>query len=134
MRRYDRIESVTFDGDALPLPLSVRLSRRGEPLPAAGDGEPFATSVQLGAATIAAEIRLRGLAAAEELILGCRGDLAIVLGAADGYHRRTVRLFGAVLVAVEHAYEQAAMATALLRFVAEAADGDEDPFVAEETA
>ena len=133
MQRYVRIESITFDGTALPLPMSLRLSRRTQPLPATGEGEVFATSVQMGAATIGAKVRLRGVAAAEDMTLGRCGQLTGVISAADGSHNRTVRLDRAVLVAVEHAYEQSTTASAVLRFVAEAPDGSEEPFAVEET-
>ena len=133
MERYQRITSVAFDQTALPLPLSVRLSRRAEPQPAAGDSDGFATSVQLGCPLIVAEVRIRGTAAAEGLSLGARGTLALTIApTGGGQPSRTVTLIGAILTAIELSYEQTSMASATLRFVAEADDGDTDPFSAEE--
>lgn len=134
MERYQRITSVTFGALALPLPLSVRLSRKAEPQAARGDNDLFATSVQLAAPQMVAEVRIRGTAAAESLSLGQRGTLAITVAPAEaGKASRTITLAGAVLTAVELAYEQASMAAATLRFTAEAAAGNTDPFSTEES-
>ena len=133
MERYQRITSVTFGQTVLRLPLSVRVSRRAEPRPARNDSDEFATSVQLGEPTIAAEVRIRGTAAAEGLSLGQSGDLSFTVApTGDAHPSRTITLTGAVLAAIELSYEQVSMATATLRFVAEAQSGNTDPFAAEE--
>jgi len=133
MSRYRHVQSVTFGETLLPLPMSVRLSRRAETAPAAGDDEAFATSVQLRPATIAAEVRIRGTAVAEMLELGQQETLSLtVTPTQDGASSRTVTIAGAVLSDVELEYDQASMATARLRFVAEASDGNTNPYTAED--
>jgi hypothetical protein len=123
---------VTFGQTPLPLPLSVKVTRRAEPLPLGGDADDFATSVQLDTPAILAEVRVRGTAAAEALSLGRQATLAFTVAPAEsGKPSRTIALAGAVLVAVELSYEQSALATATLRFAAEAGDGETDPFSAE---
>ncbi len=131
MGRYTRIGSVEFDSSPLPLPVSVRVSRRAEPLPASGDNHAFATSVETATPVFSAEVRIRDTSAAEQLDLGQRGDLGFTVRAAeqDKPHRR-VTLKGAVLLAVELAYEQTEAADATLRFVAEAETGSQEPFSA----
>lgn len=132
-QRYQRITAVTFGALELPLPMSVRLYRSAEPQLARGDGDLFATSVQLSSPQITAEVRIRGTAVAETLSLGQCGSLTFTVAPAQsGQASRTVTLGGAVLTAVELAYEQTAMAAATLRFAAEATDGA-DPFHAEES-
>jgi hypothetical protein len=132
MSRYVGIEELTFGGAALPLPLSLHLSRQVAALPAGGDNDFFATSVQLSRPTLMAEARIRDTAAAEGLSLGRREDLSFTVAASDGQQRRRITLAGAVLIAVELHYEQAAVAAATLRFLAEADDGGDDPFAGEE--
>ena len=135
MARYVHIASATFDEVPLPLPLSVRLSHRAEPTPAAGDNDAFATSIQLGVPVIVAEVRIRGTATAEGFSLGQQGTLSFTIAPGQsGSAPRTITLAGAVLVAVELAYEQASMATATLKFVAEAENGTTNPFSAEESS
>jgi len=135
MARYGPIESVRFGGADVPLPVSVRLSRSAAPLPAADAHAAFATSVQTDLPVLTAEVRTRATAVAEGLALGTRGDLVLTIApAAAGIPARVVTLAGAVLVAIEHAYEQTSPATALLRFAAEADAGDTDPFHAEDAA
>ena len=135
MGRYSRIENATFGDLALANPLSVRISRRAQAHVSGGDGEAFSTSVQIDRPTIAAEIRIRDIKAADGLSLGSQGDLSFTVGASrDGGTPRTVCLEGAVLTSVELAYEQSAMATAVLRFLAESADGASDPFSAEDAS
>ncbi len=132
MDRYMRIQSVTFDGTTLPLPLSVRLFRTAEAKPAIGDNDVFATSVEISQPHLAAEVRIRGTAIAEGLSLGQQGDLAFTVAPTTSQGSpRTVTLSGAVLIAIELSYEQAAMATAVLRFAAEASNGNQEPFSAE---
>jgi len=134
MDRYVRIQSATFDQTELPLPISVRLSRRSEIEVAGGDNDSFITSVQLGQPIIAADVRIRGTSAAEGLSLGDKGTLSFTVGPArHGQPPKTIHLDGAVLQAVELTYEQAAMAVATLRFIAEASAGTTDPFSAEES-
>ena len=134
MARYGRIESATFGQTALPLPLSVRIERRAEAIPAAGQNDVFATSIQLGTPSIRAEVRIRGTAVAEGLSLGQRDTLSFVIAPSQsGQDGRKVTLTGAVLMAVELAYDQSSMAVATLRFVAEAASGTTDPFSAKDS-
>jgi hypothetical protein len=133
MNRYMRISAVTFGNVDLPLPLSVRLSRRCDALPARGQDDRFATSVQLGAPTIIAEVKVRDTGVAESLALGQGGTLSFTVGATrKGQLPRRVRIEGAILHAADLVYEQAAIATGVLRFVAEARDGQIDPFTAED--
>ena len=133
MSRYMRIENAAFDQVDLPFPLSVKLGRFCQPLPAGSDSQTFATSVQLGAPMISAEVRLRGTAVAESLELGRAGELRFTVApTCSGQKGRSVSLNGAVLHAAELTYEQTAMATALLRFVAAAPAGDRDPLAAED--
>ncbi|MFA6133386.1 MAG: hypothetical protein WC869_05140 [Phycisphaerae bacterium] len=131
MNRYLGIESLTFGQLPLPLPLSVHLSRQVAAMPAGGDGDLFATSIQLAKPTVLAEVRIRDTAAAEGLTLGEQGDLSFIVTSSDAQQKRCVSLAGAVLVAVEYNYEQTAMATASLRFLAESDDGAADPFKGE---
>jgi hypothetical protein len=133
MERHLGISSVSFGQTALPLPLSLRVSRQAQVAPAGGDADVYATSVQLARPTIAAEARIRDTAAAEGLSLGQKADLSFTIASTQGNSPgRRVTLNGAVLVAIELAYEQSSPATATLRFVAEAQDGQTDPFAAEE--
>ena len=133
MDRYTRIQSVTFGQTALPLPLSVRLRRHCEAAPAGGDADLFATSVQLNRPSLVAEVRVRGTNVAEALTLGQKDTLSVTVAPArSGQAGRTITLAGAVLASMELIYEQASMAMARLRFVAESADGATDPFSAED--
>jgi hypothetical protein len=133
MERYLGISSVAFGQTPLPLPLSVRVTRQVQLEPAAGDADLYATSVQLTRPTIAAEVRIRDTAAPEGMSLGQKADLSFTIAPAQsGAPGRRVTLSGAVLVAVELAYEQSSLATATLRFVCESQDGQTDPFAAEE--
>lgn len=133
MSRYTRIQSVQFGLTTLPLPLSVKFSRRVEPVPALADADLFATSVQVAAPVLIAEVRIRDTAVAESLSLGDIGTLSVAIGpAADGQNARLITLEGAVLTDIELAYEQSAMAEAKLKFVAEASNGTSDPFAAED--
>ena len=132
MGRYVRIQSVTFGQTELLLPLSVRLSRHSEASPARSDNDLFATSIEIVQPALVAEVRIRDTAVAEDLSLGQQGDLSFtVCSTTSGGSSRVVELSDAVLVSVELAYEQSAMATALLRFVAESDDGAQEPFSAE---
>ncbi len=133
MGRYSRIESVTFGQTSLPLPLSVRLSRRTEAMPSASNNDIFVTSVQVDPVMVAAEVRFRDTSAAEGLSLGQQGDLSFTTGPTQsGQAPREITLAGAVLVAVDLMYEQGAVATATAKFVAEADSGSADPFSSEE--
>jgi len=134
MSRYMRIRSVIFDGTEMPLPLSVRLSRRADNDIAGGDNDTFATSVQINHPVLIADVRIRGTAAAEELTLGDSGTLTfIVEPASSGQSARAITLTGAVLTAIEITYEQTTIAVANLRFVAEADSGLSSPFSAEDS-
>jgi len=131
--RYSQIQSVTFGQTSLPLPISVKIFRSGDAKAAGSDSDLFQTSVELAQKPIAAEVRIRGTATAEALFLGQQGNLSFDVVAAEGNgSARTITLADAVLTAVELSYEQAAMAIALLKFVAEAADGSQEPFSAED--
>ena len=135
MSRYGAVDVVHFGEVTLPHPLSVRLGRRAEPASAAGQNDAFATSVQVSAATITAEVRLRGTAVAEALTLGQQDDLTFTMRPTSASQSaRDVTVAGAVLVSIETVYEQASLASAVLRFVAEAADGLTDPVTAEDAA
>jgi len=133
MDRYMRILSASFDGSALPGPMEARLTRRAEPLPAAGDADSFASSVQLHAPRTIVEVRIRGTKAAEGFAIGAAGELSFTVAAANNQAAgRRITIARAILAAVELAYEQTAPATARLRFVAESLDGETDPFLAED--
>ena len=133
MSRYTRIQSVQFGQTSLPLPLSVRFSRRTEAMPSFADSDIFATSVQVGAPVLVAEVSVRGTAVAESLSLGDVGTLSVTIGPTGaGQTARLVALDGAVLTNIELIYEQSAMAVARLQFVAEAPSGVSDPFAAED--
>ncbi|MGA2265407.1 MAG: hypothetical protein ABSH10_03140 [Phycisphaerae bacterium] len=131
MNRYVCIKSLTFDGSPLPLPLSVRLSRQCQASPAGGDGDLFATSVQIARPSLNVEVRIRDTSVTETLPLGRRGTLSFVVAAASGQGGRQITIAGAVLTAVELSYEQIAPAVATLRFLAETDDGLTDPMQAE---
>jgi hypothetical protein len=134
MARYGHIESVTFGQTALPLPLMVRVERRAEAIPAAGQDGEFATSVQMGGTSIAAEVRIRDTAVAESLSLGEQDNLSFTIApSGPDQNGRSITLTGAVLVAVELTYDQSSMAVASLRFVAEASNSTTDPFSAEDS-
>ena len=132
MTRFANIVSARFDDVELPLPMAVRIGRRSQPLPAAGDDDRFVRSVQLSPTMLTGEVTLRGIAAAEGLALGQSGELSFTLGPTqDGQSPRGVRLRGAVLYDIELAYTQQGMAQATLKFAAQADDND-DPFQADE--
>jgi hypothetical protein len=133
MHRYGRIECMSFGQTALPLPLSVRIGRVADVAPARGQNDAFATSVQMTAPRLTAEVRIRGTAVAEALTPGEQDTLTFTIAPTEsGQSGRSVALAGAVLTAVELAYEQAGLATAVLRFVAEADPGTVSPFSAED--
>jgi len=132
--RYTHIQAATFDQIGLPHPISIRLNRRVEPTTGRYDSEVFPTSVEIADSSLTAEVRIRGTAVAEDLSLGQKGDLSFTVSAGvSGGSPRNVVLQGAVLVSVELTYQQAALATATLRFVAEASDGNQEPFSAEDS-
>ncbi|MBS3734481.1 MAG: hypothetical protein KGY99_06090 [Phycisphaerae bacterium] len=135
MTRYGRIETVAFGGTQLPLVLSVRVCRRGEARCAGGQIDRFATNVEFAASRVEVEVRLRGTATAETLTLGTVGTLTFAVAAMSGDEPgRVVTIAGAVLAAVEAAYEQSSAAVAVLRFTAESVGGDADPHHAEDAA
>jgi hypothetical protein len=129
VNRYSRILSARFGEKALGLPLACRIGRVAAASPAGGDGDAFATSVQVATPVLTAELRIRDTASAESLTLGQCAELSLVIGAAagDGLARR-VRLAGAVLTGVELDYPQTGAASAVLKFAAQAASGAIDPF------
>jgi len=133
MARYTSIQSVGFGAVSLSLPLSVRITRKVEPVAGAGDNDVFAISVQITPVTILTEVRTRDMAAADSLSPGEQGTLTLTSGPTENDQAgRVIALTGAVLTAVELDYDQSAMAMATLRFVAEATAGDSDPFSAED--
>jgi len=133
MSRYAGIQAASFGSTALPLPISVRLVRRAEPIHASGENDGFETSIQLGPTSLIAELRIRGTAAAEGLTVGSKQTLSVTIApSAATQAARIVTLAGAVLLAVELTYEQGKPASATLRFAAEAASGTVDPFSAED--
>lgn len=135
MDRYTRIQSVTFGQRTLGLPLWAKVFRRVEPQIAAGDGDRFTRSVQFGAAVAGAEVKLRDSAAAEELSPGDAGALVLeVAGGGASSPVRVIEIGAAVLTAVEIEYAQGGPAAAVLRFEAESADGQANPFAAEDHA
>jgi len=124
MARYTRILSAAFDGETLNLPVAAKISRRSGPLPAAGDDQSFPTSVQIAAAELSAEVRIRDIAIAEGLSLGREGSLSMVIAEADNANAsRTVTLNPATLVGCELKYSQASVAEAVLHFAAGSTDG-----------
>lgn len=134
MERYGDITSVTFGQSVLGLPVSVRLLRQAEPKPAGGDNDAFLTSIQLDRPLVRVEVCLRDTAAAEGFTLGQTDVLTIQLACTrGGQGGRTVSISSAVLAGIELQYQQAAPANAKLSFVAEAPDGNTDPFSAQES-
>ncbi len=131
MGRYTRIISATFGQTALPLPVSIRLSRHAGALATGADSDSFATSIQLDRPILTAEVRIRDIAAAEALTLGDIATLSFTIASAEGQQARIVSLVGSVLTDVRLSYEQSGMATAELKFAAEAQSGAIDPFAAE---
>lgn len=133
MNRYTRIEAVTFGQTSIPLPIAARVSRQTIPQPAQGDADRFATSIEISDPVLTAEIRVRGTATAEEFSLGQQEDLLITVAPTTGTgSSRNITLSAAILISVELTYEQSAIATAVLRFVAEASDGQQEPFSVED--
>ncbi len=133
MARYTAIQSVGFGGVTLSLPLSVRITRKAAAAPISGDDDAFATSVQTAPTTILTEVRTRDVAAADALTPGQQATLTLTSGPTESSQAgRVITLTGAILTAVELNYDQSAMAAAILYFVAEAADGNTDPFTAED--
>lgn len=134
MERFGAITSVSFDQTALPLPVSVRISRRAEPAPAGSDSDAFATSVQLRRPVIAVEVRTRQTDLAESFSLGQAGELSLEIAPTRaGQRGRVVSIDRVVLTDIELQYDQAAPALARLSFLAEAVDGAVDPFSSQES-
>lgn len=135
MDRYGAVTCVTFCESSLALPMSVRVFRRADPRPAGSDSDRFATSVQLACPAIGVEVSTRDTTSAEGLSVGQAGTLVIELsGTRAGQAGRTVTIDQAVLTGVELHYDQTAPASVKLSFLAEAADGDTNPFSAQETS
>jgi hypothetical protein len=135
MDRYGAITQMTFGSLSIGLPLSVRFSRRAEPLPEANEAEAFATSVQLGQPLITVEVRTRDTAVAEALYLGQAEVLEIQAAPTRaGQSDRTISVDRAVVTGLEVEYEQTAPATARICFLAEATDGQTDPFQSRESS
>ncbi len=133
MPRYTRIQSASFAGQALGLPVSAVVARRCEPLGRPGDLDAHPSSVQIRPLPDEIALTVRDVATADELTIGSQGTVALEIASADGVTPgRSVRLGGAVLTRVETRYAQDAPATAVLRFVCESADGTTDPFHAED--
>lgn len=133
MERYGAVASVAFDGTSLPLPISVRLSRLAKPLPAAADSDAFFTSIQIDRPLIRIEVHIRDTGVAENLSLGQSGVLSVqLLPTRSGQIGRDISIGNAVLVGIELQYQQAAPASAKLDFIAEASEGNTDPFASQE--
>jgi hypothetical protein len=133
MERYGAIANVSFGQIPLPLPISASLSRRAEPKPACRDSDAFISSVQLDRRAIGVEVRIGDTAAAENLSLGQTDVLSIeLLPTRSGQTGRKLSIGNAVLTGIELQYQQTAPATAKLNFLAEATDGTNDPFAAQE--
>jgi hypothetical protein len=131
--RYGGITSAQFGATPLSLPVGARVWRKADPLPLAGDGDAFLTSVQLAPPVVGVEIRLRDSAAAEGLAIGQSGKLTVYIAPTRaGQAARKLELTNAVLTGVELAYEQSSPAVAKLTFLAESSDGQTDPFAAQE--
>ena len=133
MERYGAISSIAFGEVSLSLPMSVRVFRRAEADAAGCDSDRFATSAELAQPVIGLEVRTRDTAAAEGLSLGQAGLLVVELaGTRAGQTGRSVSIDQAVLTGIELHYAQAAPASVKLTFLAEATDGNTDPFFAQE--
>jgi hypothetical protein len=131
MTRYLGIQSTTFDGVAIGHVTQIRLARKAAGYPLAGDGEVFITSVQLAPERLEIELHTRDLATADALALGRDGTLTFLCGSGESTDARRVTISQAVLTAVELRYEQS-QAAAVLRLMAESADGTSDPLAASE--
>jgi hypothetical protein len=133
MPRYTRIQEAEFDGQSLPLAVSVTVTRRCEPAIRADDADDHPSSVQTHRTVTEAEIVCRDVAATDALSIGQAGTLSLVIASADGASPgRAVTLDGAVLTRTETRYSQTAPAAAALRFACESVDGAADPFGAED--
>ena len=127
------IESAAFGQTELSSPISIRIARRAEPLIKFGDDEMFSRSVQLDERTIQVELRLRNTTIAENLSLGQADVLSIHLSACGiNQTDRNITITDAVLIGMEMEYAQATNPVAKLTFLAEAQDGNTDPFFAED--
>jgi hypothetical protein len=135
MTRYLAIQSAAFGQIELAGPRSVRLTRSAKPSPAGSDADRLATSVELLEPSLTVDLVVRDTRAAEALQLGQQDTLRIVL-ASDAHDTpaRAVQVDDAVLTAVELHYPQTAPAEATLRFVTQPADGNVEPFSAEDLA
>lgn len=132
--RYSRILSANFDGGDLPLPMTVQVARKAVELPSGGDADIFNTSIQIERPVVEAIIRIRGTAAAEQLVLGQSGSLIVQIASADGQAPdRTITICQAILTDIEIEYQQTSPAVASLRFVSQSSNGMVDPFGAEES-
>jgi hypothetical protein len=131
MTRYLGIQSTVFDGVAIAHVTQVRLSRKAANYPFAGDSDTFVSSVQLAPARLEVEVHTRDITVADAMALGRDGALTFLCASGDSSDARRVTITSAVLTAVELRYEQS-QAAAVLRLVAESADGASDPFATSE--
>ena len=134
MERYGAITGASFGDTVLSGPVSVSVKRHAEPAAMGGDSDEFVTSVQLSHPAIKIVVRIGDTAVADVLSLGQIDVLSIEIAPTrSGQAGREITVSGAVLIGIDLQYEQSAPSTAELTFRAEAADGDTDPFSAQET-
>jgi hypothetical protein len=133
MPRYTRIQSATFDGTPLGLPVSATFIRGCRAEARTGDSDVHPSSVQIIPEAAGVEIVCRDVTAPDGLAVGREGQLTVAVASADGITPgRVVQLTGAVLARIETRYSQTAPAETVLRFACESPDGIADPFTAED--
>jgi hypothetical protein len=132
MPRYIHIHSLKFGEVEIPLPLSVRITRKTLSHPAADECELFPANIQISRNSLQVEIRTRAVAVAESFALGLCDRLEFTTQAAQSHFpQRKIWIDSALLTDVEVVYEQRSPATAVLRFEVESPDGNV-PFTTEE--
>jgi len=132
MPRYIHIHSLKFGDAEIPLPLSVRISRKALSHPASDECGVFPANIQIGRNGLQVEIRTRAVAVAESFPLGLCDRLEFITQATQSHFpQRKIRIAAALLTDAEIVYEQRSPATAILRFEVESPDGNA-PFTTEE--